>query len=261
MVAKTSPARRAAFLRALAASGNRALAAERAKVSRSWVTLHRATDPAFRAAMDAAVAAATARLAQAPGVGPSGKWRAQAGEELAVRGGNGRWTQVARARPRQWTPRVEARFLGALAANCNVKLACAEAGLSPQSAYEHRKRWPAFAERWDAAVEEGHDRLATALAASAGAMLGDADMVPEPAMGPVTVGDAIRLLGLHRRRATGFGRAPGRAARVQTLDELRPSILAKLERFERSYQATMTPEERAAREKVLASMAKCDRRG
>ena len=41
MVAKTSPARRAAFLRALAASGKRALAAERAKVSRSWVMLHR----------------------------------------------------------------------------------------------------------------------------------------------------------------------------------------------------------------------------
>ena len=47
MTAKTSPARRAAFMAAVAATGNRTLAAERARVSPSWVTLHRATDPAF----------------------------------------------------------------------------------------------------------------------------------------------------------------------------------------------------------------------
>ena len=44
--------RRAAFLQALAETGNRTIAAARAKVSQSWVTLHRAEDPGFRAAMD-----------------------------------------------------------------------------------------------------------------------------------------------------------------------------------------------------------------
>lgn len=253
MAAKMSEARRRAFFAALAATGNRTLAAERAKVSRSWVRLHRSTDPAFRAEMEAAVAVAARRLDGASGVGPDGAWRAQAGEELAVRGCNGRWMQVARARLRQWTPRSEARFLSSLAASCNVKRACAEVGLSPQSAYDHRNRWPAFAEAWDVAIEEGYDRIATAIVASAGAMLGDAEMVPEAAIGPMTFDDALRTLGLHRRRATGEGRAMGRVRRVRSLDEMRPSILAKFEVEERAFQASLGPEERAARERELAA--------
>ena len=47
MVARTSPACVNAFFATLAATGNQTLAAERAKVSRSWVTLHRSADPAF----------------------------------------------------------------------------------------------------------------------------------------------------------------------------------------------------------------------
>ena len=49
MSRKTSPVRRAAFLKALSATGNQTIAAERAKVSRSWVQLHRSTDPGFDA--------------------------------------------------------------------------------------------------------------------------------------------------------------------------------------------------------------------
>lgn len=250
MTAKTGERRRAAFFRALEETGNQTLAAERAKVSRSWVSTWRARDPAFSAEVDRALLTAKARLDHAPGVGPDGAWRAQDGEELAVRGSNGRWTQVARARLRQWTPRAEARFLGSLAANCNVKLACAAVGLSPASAYNHRGRWPAFAEKWDAAIEQGYDRLATALMASAGAMLGDADMAPEAAMGPMTVEDAIRLLGLHQRRAVGLGRAPGRERRVRSLEEMRPVILAKIERAKRANQAEAAAAERALRERL-----------
>ncbi|PAX07115.1 hypothetical protein [Sphingomonas lenta] len=75
MSAKTSERRRAAFFKALAETGNQTLAAERAKVSRSWVSLHRAGDPAFRAEMEAAIASAEARLDRAAGVGPAAKWR------------------------------------------------------------------------------------------------------------------------------------------------------------------------------------------
>lgn len=48
-------ARREAFLAALRETGNRTIAAERAKVSQSWVGLHRASDPAFRRACEKAV--------------------------------------------------------------------------------------------------------------------------------------------------------------------------------------------------------------
>ena len=129
MSAKTSPARRAAFMAAVAETGNRTIAAERARVSQSWVTLHRATDPAFRAELDAALRHARERLRKpAEGDGARGRlaidpWRGAGGARA-----NGRRTQIARARLKQWTPRVEARFLSALSACCNVAAACARSG-------------------------------------------------------------------------------------------------------------------------------------
>ena len=47
MSKKITATRCAAFLKALAETGNQTLAAERAKVSRSWVVLHRGRDAAF----------------------------------------------------------------------------------------------------------------------------------------------------------------------------------------------------------------------
>ena len=121
MSAKTSPARRVAFFKALRETGNQTLACERAKVSRSWVQLQRSTDPQFKADVAAAVAEAKASLSQRSGTSPehavrSGMrpppgWGFQRGEELVVRGSRGRRVQVARARLHQCTPRVEARIL------------------------------------------------------------------------------------------------------------------------------------------------------
>jgi hypothetical protein len=158
MTAKTSARRRAAFLQALSETGNQTLAAERTKVSRSWVSLHRASDPEFRAAMDAAIAKARDRLSAASGVrgeGRWGRWTFIGGEELVVRGTNGRRAQIARARVQQWTPATERRFLTIVAATCNVRAACKAVGLSVPSAYQHRARWPAFANAWQKAVEDG----------------------------------------------------------------------------------------------------------
>lgn len=234
MSAKTSGARRRAFFVALAATGNQTLAAERAKVSRSWVSLHRSTDPAFRAAMEAAVAKAKARLDAAASVQPARRWRGQDGEELAVRGSNGRWTQVARARLRQWTPRVEARILRALRGTCDVKAACAEVGLSQQSAYGHRKRWVEFTRAWDAAIEDGYDMLSFALIRAGGAMLGDAEMLPDPALGPMSVDQAIRALHMHKRTARGVGRRPGRIPREPTMDEVRHEVMRRIAVMQRA---------------------------
>lgn len=70
MSRKTSAARRAAFFKALRETGNQTIAAERAKVSRSWVQLQRSVDPAFKAAVAAAVAEAKAGLSRADGRQP-----------------------------------------------------------------------------------------------------------------------------------------------------------------------------------------------
>jgi len=210
MSAKITKARRDAFLKAVRETGNQTLAAERAKVSRSWVQLHRTNDPEFDTAVRAAIAAARAsfdRLRMNGGTEPPRGWGFLDGEELVVRGTNGRRVQIARARLRQWTPRSERRFLAMLSATCNVDAACAEVGLSPASVYEHRKRWPAFGARWNAAIAAGSERLDGGLAAGAIALL-DPELTelygppPEPAVvAPVSVDDAIRLVRLHERRA------------------------------------------------------------
>lgn len=74
MTAKTSQARKDAFLAALEETGNQTLAAERAKVSRSWVSLHRSGDPEFRRLSDEAIAAAKARLGAHPERLPPSGW-------------------------------------------------------------------------------------------------------------------------------------------------------------------------------------------
>lgn len=223
---------------AVAASGNQTLAAERAKVSRSWVRLHATGDQAFRAELDAALATARAAIdrrgAGGEGVKPPAGWGGQAGEELVVRGGNGRRAQIARARPRQWTPRAEARFLGALSACCNVKAACAAVGLSPASAYNHYRRWPRFAALWDAALESGYVRIETALVEHAGNMFSPREIAPDCAMPPMTVAEAIQLLRLHHARLIGVGKRPGAERRPPDLARVRASILRKLERFEQA---------------------------
>ncbi|MBO9621490.1 MAG: hypothetical protein J7500_02135 [Sphingomonas sp.] len=233
MSRKTSEARREAFFRALAETGNQTIAAERARVSRSWMSVHRAQDPEFRARMEAALLEAKARLERGRGsVRPPSGWGSLDGEELVVRGGNGRRAQIARARLRQWTPRVEARFLGVLAATCNVHAACAEVGLSPASAYVHARRWQGFRERWDEALAIGYLRVEMGLLAQVTEGSGGGELGPEidcdRPIERMSADQALHLLQLYQHRVHGVGNRPGRAARVKTLEEVAPSILRKI---------------------------------
>jgi hypothetical protein len=221
MTAKTSLARRNAFLKALAETGNQTLAAERAKVSRSWVCLHRANDPAFDADCVAAIAAAKERFGETKGspstssgraeLGmrgsrrPPAGWRFAGGEELVVSGSRGRRVQVRRAKLKQWTPRVEDRFLSALAASCNVKAALVTVGMSKSGAYSHRARWPAFARAWDEAIAIGYARLEAAVIESADHFF-DPDSregveIGEEPLHGMSVGLAIQLLRMYRAKA------------------------------------------------------------
>lgn len=219
---KTSPARRAAFLQAVAETGNQTIAAERAKVSRSWVQLHRTADPEFRRELEAALGQARDGLGGHGARKPPSGWGHLDGEELVVKGTGGsalrdaagaapqderrkgKRVQIARARLKQWTPRVEERFLAVLAATCNVRAACAEVGMTAASAYAHRKRWPGFAARWDDAIAAGARRLEEELTASAIAFLEPPEPGEpwfDPVVEPISVRDCIRIVRLHERRA------------------------------------------------------------
>lgn len=212
MSRKFSAARRNAFLRALGETGNQTIAAERAKVSRSWVCLHRSTDPAFDAACREAIAVAKMMLRDdCSGKPADPKWRWHDGAELVVEGTNGRRVQVRRARLSQWTPRVEQRFLSVLAGTCNVKAACREVGLWPPSAYNRRKRFPGFARAWDQAVEIGMCELESRVNQNIGYFFDRELPEPDAPIQDISVTDAIRLMRMYERRAEE--RSKGRPSR------------------------------------------------
>ncbi|MFT4025555.1 MAG: hypothetical protein QM676_01945 [Novosphingobium sp.] len=264
MTRKFTQARKNAFLAALRASGNQTLSAERAKVSRSWVQLHRTAEPEFDAACREAIGQAAMGQARAlrqaqdergsvaadSVTSPPARWRFMDGAELVVRGTGGSARangdsvvpperarpQIARARVRQWSPRAEERFLEALAATCNVKAACAEAGLSAASAYNHRQRWPAFARRWDEAVKLGYTLIECALIEAAGNFFsGDEPVAPGPAgvVREMTTAQAIHLLHMHKHRVHRAGKRPGLRPREPDIEEVRASILRKIAAIER----------------------------
>ena len=275
MSAKFGPRRKAAFLKDLAFCGNQTLAAERVAVSRSWVGLQRANDAAFDAACRDAIAAAQLRLralrdglstgsippqderdgGRVGGNAPPAGWGFLDGAELVVRGSNGRRVQIGRARAHQWTARVEARFLGALAATCTVKAACAEVGMHAPSAYGHRKRWRAFAEAWDAAIDEGYARIEIALLERGCNLFSDPEEIGPIEDNPIaamTAAEAIHLLHMHKHQVHALGKPPGKSWRVPpTMDQVRDSILRKIAAIERA--EAIPPEQRAADEAAYAA--------
>ncbi len=240
MTAKTSQKRANAFFKALSETGNQTISAERACVSRSWVSQHRQNDAAFRARMEECVAAARARLSGAGGVASDpvvgAKWGCIAGEELVLRGtggsGGGRRAQVARARIGQITPRVEARFLSVLRRTCNVKMACVAVGISAAAAYKHRDRWAEFGRAWDVAVQDGYFALEMALLENGiRALDPDADgLAEEPAlpMLPISADDAMRILGQRRFYVSGFGKRAGYKRPMPTEEETNAELIKRL---------------------------------
>jgi hypothetical protein len=99
----------------------------------------------------------------------------------------------------QWTPRAEARFLGALPRTCNLRIACEEAGMTLSSYEAHRRRWPDFRRRVEAVLAIGRIRLAAALAAEAERPFDPWDL-PEGETASISVAETIRILRRRRRR-------------------------------------------------------------
>jgi len=141
----------------------------------------------------------------------------------------------------RWGAAAEVRFLNSLAASCNVERSAAEAGFSKVTVYKRRRLDPAFAASWQAALEQGYARLEMMLVQRSNEVLeglaGDEDL-PFPAM---TVADAIKILQLHRAAATGGIRSRRWRGRPRSLDEVRASILRKLDAIETARRAGKLP--------------------
>lgn len=256
MSAKIGARRVRAFLACLTQTGNQTLAAERACVSRSWVCLRRSSDSVFDAACRAAIAEAGKRLNEDPSPAPqprTDKWRYFEGVELVVRATNGRRTQIARARPGQWTGRTEERFLAALAGTCNVKAACADVGKWPSGAYNQRKRRPGFGAEWSEAVDEGYVKIETGLVPAARNFASRRKPQGDLRIREMTAAQALQLLNMHKKEARGIGDAPGRQQRRErTMEEVKERLMRALEALAARRSAAEKAEAQAAFEAEIA---------
>ena len=144
----------------------------------------------------------------------------------------GRWgPQIVEKKGPRWSDGDETAFLDHLAATCNVTLAAAAVGFTTQALYARRRRDAGFMKRWDAALAQGYSHLEGLLIRRAIEVFGDFAPDPEQAtrIPEMTVKEALILLGHHRRNVEGGPRSRRQWARPRTLDEVRDSILRKLE--------------------------------
>lgn len=161
--------------------------------------------------------------------------RAKQGTVLRASGKDG--PQIVATGEHRWDQADERVFLDTLAATCNVRASAAAAGFSTAAIYWRRRHHPDFARRWASALEQGYARLEMLLVQRATEALeghdADPDADPHAVAGgiaPLTAKEAIQILRLHQSQVHGGGAAhPGWRARPRSLDEVRDSILAKLE--------------------------------
>lgn len=211
----------AAFLAALADTGNVRLAARHCGLNRSMLTKRRAKHADFAQNWDAALAAAHARFHLGGGIRlPEAHGKplaARGGEPTIVRNRRGRF-QLRLAQPGALTRAAEQAFLSALAASANVRLAAAATGFSHATIYSHRKRNPGFAREMRLALERGYDRLEFAMVAAADPQShADDAWRSDPAMDlplhSLSGDEAIQLLALHQRGVRLGHEAPHKGRR------------------------------------------------
>jgi hypothetical protein len=137
--------------------------------------------------------------------------------------------QVVRTCGKRWSDEAEGVFLDHLAASCNVTAAADACGFTTAAVYKRRRRDPAFAQRWQAALVQGAERLNALLLQRAIEALDGFAPDPDTPIPEMTVKDALAILGHHRREVEGGPRSRRQWARPRSLDEMRDSILRKLE--------------------------------
>ena len=228
---------RRAFLSALARTANARLAAAMAGVDHATVYLLRQRDPGFAAAWPRARDWGRARV-KAEGRPVHSNGRPQAAPRggppdpraLVLRRSKREGAQIVRAGEGRWTPEAEGVFLDHLAAGFGVRYSAAAAGFSTTAVYARRRLSPDFGERWTEAKAHGIERNDMLLIDSVQWTLDPeaveaAQHLPRP-----TIAEAIQIQRLYRPGGEEGGGRRGRwTPRPRSLDEVRDSILTKLE--------------------------------
>ena len=151
-----------------------------------------------------------------------------------VRGGPRGQAQLVRSSGWQWSDEAEAIFLDTLAASANVTLSADAAGFSTPTVYRLKARRPDFADKWRVALIVGFDRLEEELLRAAIDSIVAFDYDEKRPIARMTAVEAMNVLRAHRHEVRETGRGhPGARARVRRIEEVRESILTKIEAIER----------------------------
>jgi hypothetical protein len=174
----------AAFLEELRRTGNAREAARHVGAHRAKFTKRRAGHPGFAVQWEAALVFAQQTLAatSTANSGPTLLRRPDGGIDRAGR----------------------TRFLAALSACANVRLAAKAAGFSHAAFYHHKRRDAEFAREWRLALETGYLRLETALLGGWRPDGGADDAWQHndpPPIPPMSPAQALQLLYLHQKEA------------------------------------------------------------
>lgn len=237
----------AAFLAALVQTGNAREAARQTGLHRATLMKRRNKHPAFALEWDAALARAQARLA--------GKG---AGSPQVVRYRDGR-VQVRTPASRTIGHEARQRFLLALAASADVRLAARAAGFAHASFYALKRKDTLFAQEWHDALEIGYLRLELALIEGFRGEPGLADewRRNEPAaIPPMSPAEALQLMYLHQKEARLWATpGPMRKRRGET-NEIRAIRLQLTYEAQMAHQRALFDRAEAAREAARGKAAK-----
>jgi hypothetical protein len=186
------------------------------------------------------------------GRGPEGLWARAGGKD---------GPQVIRSKGDRWTQEAEAAFLDYLAASCNVLASCEAAGFCNTSVYKRRREDAAFAERWQAALEQGYARIEMALVQRAADALEGFKPDPDTPIPVMTVEQALKVLERHRATVERGPPSRRRWTRPRTLDEVSDSIMRKLATIAPTAFGTGPPPATPASERAESSGGGSGERG
>lgn len=251
-IKRFTPLRRARYLEVLAQTGNLRAAAEAIGFRRGRLAGLCKRDPDFAAQCDTARDTASARLEGAEGPFEGVE---DANFETLRRGRDGRVSIIA-VGPGRWSKQIEDAFIARLASTGNIERSAQAVGFAGTDMFRRRRQWPAFARRWDEALEEAETRLEFRLVNWGNSSDPDPDSTSTASIREEAFDRefALKFLKWREEKRRGGG-ARGRVAAPPTIAAVTERIIAKVAAIQRHDDAAQADLNHAAADQPMSPEA------